>query len=56
MAVNGAHLRYEILARANSKPLNRGSFQGLLRYMDEGHRHYHLGIEKLVNRDFSQSL
>jgi len=29
-----------------------GSFQGLLRYMDEGHRHYHLGIEKLVNRDF----
>src|SRR5688572_3714579 len=29
-----------------------GSFQGLLHYMDEGHRHYHLGIEKLVNRDF----
>ncbi|WKZ35122.1 MAG: phytoene desaturase family protein [Anaerolineales bacterium] len=30
----------------------RGSFQGLLRYMDEGHRHYHLGIEKLVRPDF----
>ncbi len=29
-----------------------GSFQGLLRYMDEGHRHYHLGIEKLVKPDF----
>lgn len=30
----------------------RGSFQGLLRYMDEGHRHYHLGIERLVKPDF----
>jgi phytoene desaturase len=29
-----------------------GSFQGLLRYMEEGHRHYHVGVEKLVNRDF----
>jgi phytoene desaturase len=33
----------------------QGSFQGLLRYMDEGHRHYHLGIEKLVNRDFRKA-
>jgi phytoene desaturase len=32
-----------------------GSFQGLLRYMDEGHRHYHLGIERLVNRDFRKA-
>jgi phytoene desaturase len=32
-----------------------GSFQGLLRYLDEGHRHYHLGIEKLVNRDFRRA-
>ena len=32
-----------------------GSFQGLLRYMDEGHRHYHLGIEKLVQPDFRQA-
>jgi phytoene desaturase (3,4-didehydrolycopene-forming) len=30
----------------------KGSFEGLLRYMAEGHRHYHLGIDKLVNRDF----
>jgi phytoene desaturase len=27
-------------------------FQGLLRYMNEGHRHYRLGIEKLVRPDF----
>jgi phytoene desaturase len=28
------------------------SFPGFLRYMEEGQRHYQLGIEKLVNRDF----
>lgn len=33
-----------------------GSFQGLLRYMEEGHRHYHLSIEKLVNPDFREAL
>lgn len=33
-----------------------GSFQGLLRYMEEGHRHYHLSIEKLVNPDFRDAL
>src|SRR5574339_835946 len=32
-----------------------GSFPGLLRYMEEGHRHYHLGVEKLVNRDFRKA-
>jgi phytoene desaturase len=32
-----------------------GSFQGLLRYMEEGHRHYHLSTEKLVNRDFRKA-
>jgi phytoene desaturase (3,4-didehydrolycopene-forming) len=32
-----------------------GSFQGLLRYMDEGHRHYQLGIEKLVYPDFRRA-
>lgn len=32
-----------------------GSFQGLLRYLDEGHRHYQLGIQKLVNRDFRKA-
>lgn len=29
-----------------------GSFRGLLRYLDEGHRHYHVAMERLVNRDF----
>jgi phytoene desaturase len=31
------------------------SFSGLLRYMEEGHRHYYLGMEKLVNRDFHKA-
>lgn len=29
-----------------------GSLQGFLRYLDEGCRHYHLGIEKFVYPDF----
>jgi phytoene desaturase len=29
-----------------------GSFQGFLRYLQEGDQHYQLGVEKLVNRDF----
>jgi len=32
-----------------------GSFQGLLRYLNEGHRHYHLGVEKLVRPDFRKA-
>jgi phytoene desaturase len=32
-----------------------GSFQGLMRYMEEGQRHYQLGMEKLVNRDFRKA-
>jgi phytoene desaturase len=28
------------------------SFQGFLRYMDEGHRHYYQAMQHLVNRDF----
>ena len=32
-----------------------GSFQGFMRYMTEGHRHYTLGIERLVNRDFRKA-
>jgi phytoene desaturase len=35
--------------------MESGSFQGFLRYLDEGHRHYHLGIEKLVNPDFRKA-
>jgi phytoene desaturase len=33
----------------------RGSFQGLLRYMQEGGRHYHIGIEKMVQPDFRKA-
>ena len=33
----------------------KGSFQGLLRYLEEGNRHYHLGMKHLVNRDFRQA-
>ena len=32
-----------------------GSFQGLLRYMEEGGRHYQLALDNLVNRDFRKS-
>ena len=33
----------------------RGSFHALLRYLDEGHRHYHLGVEKFVTPDFRKA-
>ncbi|MCI0577192.1 MAG: phytoene desaturase family protein [Chloroflexi bacterium] len=29
-----------------------GSFAGFLRYLEEGHRHYHVAMERLVQRDF----
>ncbi|HEX5808596.1 MAG TPA: phytoene desaturase family protein, partial [Anaerolineales bacterium] len=32
-----------------------GSFPGLLRYLEEGHRHYNVGMKKLVNRDFRKA-
>jgi len=32
-----------------------GSFQGLLRYLQEGDRHYQLALDKLVNRDFRKA-
>jgi phytoene desaturase len=32
--------------------IEEGSFQGLLRYLEEGHRHYHVAMDRLVNRDF----
>ena len=31
------------------------SFQGFLRYLEEGNRHYRLGMERLVNRDFRKA-
>jgi phytoene desaturase len=38
--------------QAQLENLEPGSFQGLLRYLDEGRRHYDLSIEKLVKPDF----
>ena len=38
--------------REQLESLESGSFQGLQRYLAEGRRHYDLGIERLVNRDF----
>lgn len=35
--------------------IERGSFQGLLRYLEEGCRHYHVGVSKLVYRDFRKA-
>ncbi|MGZ9222827.1 MAG: phytoene desaturase family protein, partial [Anaerolineales bacterium] len=32
-----------------------GSFPNLLRYIEEGKRHYHVGMEKMVNRDFRKA-
>jgi len=32
-----------------------GSFQGLLRYLQEGERHYHLVLDQLVNRYFRRA-
>ncbi len=32
--------------------LEPGSFQGLLRYLQEGHRHYSVALDRLVNKDF----
>ncbi|MCC6801755.1 MAG: phytoene desaturase [Anaerolineae bacterium] len=38
--------------REQLEAIEPGSFDGFLRYMDEGHRHYHLAMEHLVDRDF----
>ncbi len=36
--------------------LEPNSFQGFLRYMDEGHRHYHQAMQRLVNVDFRSAV
>lgn len=38
--------------QAQLEAIEPGSFHGLLRYLDEGCRHYQLGMEKLVKQDF----
>lgn len=41
--------------QAQLESIEPGSFDGLLRYLDEGCRHYQLGMEKLVRRDFRRA-
>lgn len=38
--------------RGQLEAIEPGSFEGFLRYIDEGCRHYHLGMSGLVDRDF----
>jgi phytoene desaturase len=55
---NGSQLALTSDIKSMREQLERiepGSFQGLLRYLEEGHRHYHLGIEKLVQPDFRKA-
>ncbi len=35
--------------------IQTGSYAGFLRYLDEGRRHYQLGMERLVNRDLRKA-
>ena len=52
---NGSHLALTSDMKSMREQLEAfepGSFQGLLRYMLEGQRHYDLGMKKLVNRNF----
>ncbi len=41
--------------RRQMESIEPGSFQGLQRYLSEGSRHYELGLEKLVSRDFRKA-
>ena len=41
--------------REQLETIEAGSFQGLLRYLHEGERHYRLTLEKLVNCDFRRA-
>ena len=41
-----------VALRAQLEDMEPGAFGGFLRYVDEGRRHYHLGMPRLVDRDF----
>jgi phytoene desaturase len=52
---DGSHLALTSDLKAMQEQLEAiepDSFQGFLRYMDEGHRHYQQAMQHLVNRDF----
>ena len=38
--------------REQLESIEPGSYHGFLRYVEEGHRHYHVATERLVDRDF----
>lgn len=38
--------------RSQLEAIEPNSYDGFLRYLEEGHRHYRIGMERLVNRDF----
>lgn len=40
------------MMREQLERIEAGSFQGFLHYLEEGNRHYHLAMQKLVGRDF----
>ena len=41
--------------REQLEAIQPGSYHGFLRYVEEGHRHYHLAVDRLVNRDFRKA-
>lgn len=41
-----------LVMRTQLEAMEPGAFGGFLRYVDEGRRHYHLGMPRLVDRDF----
>lgn len=52
---DGTHLAMtsELTAmRSQLEAMEPGAFGGFLRYIEEGRRHYHLGMPRLVDRDF----
>jgi phytoene desaturase len=42
--------------QAQLEPMERGSFNALLRYLAEGERHYHISLERFVGRNFNSLL
>ncbi len=41
--------------REQLEAIEPGSFEGFMRYLDEGRRHYNVGMERLVQRDFRKA-
>ena len=38
--------------KSQLEAIERGAYQGFLRYLKEGERHYRVGMERMVNREF----